>query len=67
LHRTGGVLYRKPDKACRIVEARAKLHNLCIDRNEQAPEEPILELDEGQPFGEEAVDLNAAQCEFASG
>jgi len=61
LHRTGGVLYRKPDRACQIVEACARLHNLCIDRNVQAPEEPIVERDEGQPFGEEAVDLNAAQ------
>jgi len=60
LHRTGGVLNRKPEKACRIVEACATLHNLCIDRNVQAPEEPIVKLDEGQPFGEEAVDLNAA-------
>jgi len=62
LHRTGGVLYRTPEKACRIVLACARLHNLCMDRNVPASEEPILvEADEREPFGEEVADLNAAQ------
>jgi len=35
---------------------------VCMDRNVPAPEEPILdEADEGEPFGEEVADLNAAQ------
>jgi len=40
---------------------------VCMDRNVSAPEEPILdEADEGEPFGEEVADLNAAVSPAAS-
>ena len=40
---------------------------MCMDRNVSAPEEPILdEADEGEPFGEEVADLNAAVSPAAS-
>jgi len=55
-------MYRTPEKACRIVLACARLHNVCMDRNVPAPEEPILdETDEGETYDEDLADLNAAQ------
>ncbi|KAL4239603.1 hypothetical protein ACF0H5_000412 [Mactra antiquata] len=37
LHISGGVLYAKSAKACKIVITCAKLHNICVDGNIPMP------------------------------
>lgn len=61
LHKTGGVLYRKPALACKIVVACAKLHNLCLVQNIRLPDNEVVAVDQDVSVANVNEDLNAAQ------
>ncbi|XP_053398715.1 putative nuclease HARBI1 [Mercenaria mercenaria] len=59
LHRTGGVLYKRPGKSCQIVTACSRLHNFCLERNIPLPDINQVIVDRQEEVLANTADLNA--------
>lgn len=62
LHKTGGCLYMRPDKCCRVIEACVRLHNYCLTRQIPMPDEPDNVGNDEEQIGQPiAADLGAVE------